>query len=80
MGFKDLPKASGRRHAKAFEALGCKFRKKTGSHFIYTPSNIHGVVISIPDHDEVALGTLKQLLRLLSIEDVDYRKVFDEVN
>ena len=80
MGFKDLPKASGRRHAKAFEALGCKFRKKTSSHLIYTPSNVYGVVISIPDHDEVASGTLKQLLRLLSIDDVDYRRVFDEVN
>lgn len=69
MGFKDLRKASGRRHA--FEALGCKFRKETASHLIYTPSNIYGVVISIPDHDEVALGTLKQLLRLLSIDDAD---------
>jgi hypothetical protein len=36
------------------------------------------VLLSIPDHKEVAMGTLKQLVRVAGLTDEEYRKIFDE--
>jgi predicted RNA binding protein YcfA (HicA-like mRNA interferase family) len=59
----ELPVVSGRAARQAFERLGWVFRRQTGSHMILTkPGSI--VSLSIPDHRELAPGTLRKLIRL----------------
>jgi predicted RNA binding protein YcfA (HicA-like mRNA interferase family) len=57
-----LPVVSGRAAAKAFERLGWQILRQRGSHMVYgkpdTPANL-----SIPDHKELARGTLRGLIR-----------------
>jgi predicted RNA binding protein YcfA (HicA-like mRNA interferase family) len=65
-----LPVVSGREAARAFERLGWRLLRQRGSHMIYgspgIPSNL-----SIPDHRELATGTLRALIRnaRISVED-----------
>jgi predicted RNA binding protein YcfA (HicA-like mRNA interferase family) len=62
----DLPVVSGQRARRAFERLGWIFRRQTGSHMILTkPGSI--VSLSIPDHRELAPGTLRKLIRLAGV-------------
>jgi len=78
MSFSTLPKACGRDHVKAFKSLGWRERKrKSGSHIILTNPGISGVILSIPDHKEVSLGTLSQLVRAAGLDDEEYRNAFD---
>ena len=60
----ELPVVSGRELARRSSAgLGWVFRRQTGSHMILTkPGSI--VSLSIPDHRELAPGTLRKLIRL----------------
>ncbi len=62
----ELPVVSGREARRAFERLGWQFRRQTGSHMILTkPGSI--VSLSIPDHRELAPGTLRKLIRLAGL-------------
>ena len=59
----ELPVISGREARRAFENLGWIFQRQHGSHMILTkPGNIAS--LSIPDHREVAPGTLRKLTLL----------------
>jgi predicted RNA binding protein YcfA (HicA-like mRNA interferase family) len=78
MGFSALPKASGQQHVKTFKTLGWQERRrKAGSHIVLTHPRVGGVVLSVPDHREVALGTLKCLVRIAGLTDDQYRRAFD---
>jgi predicted RNA binding protein YcfA (HicA-like mRNA interferase family) len=78
MGFSTLPKARGRDHVEAFKSLGWRERKrKSGSHIILTNPSVPGAILSIPDHKEVSLGTLRQLVRVAGLDDEEYRNAFD---
>jgi predicted RNA binding protein YcfA (HicA-like mRNA interferase family) len=57
-----LPVLSGRAIAKAFSLLGWQIVRQSGSHMIMTKNNSI-VTLSIPDHQEVARGTLRSLIR-----------------
>ena len=66
----ELPVVSGRSAARVFERAGWEFRRQVGSHMILTkPGSI--VSLSVPDHRELAPGTLRKLIRLsgLTIEE-----------
>ena len=76
MGFSDLPRASGEEHQKVFESLGWVVRK-AGNHITMTHSGHFGVTLSIPNHREVRLGTLKVLVRDAGLTDKQYRTAFD---
>ena len=53
----ELPRLSGRETVKAFEALGWQVTRQKGSHIILTKAgNI--ATLSVPDHKDVAKGTL----------------------
>jgi predicted RNA binding protein YcfA (HicA-like mRNA interferase family) len=68
----DLPVVSGRDALHAFEQQGWVFRRQTGSHMILTkPGSI--VSLSIPDHRELAPGTLRKLIRLAGLGVDDFR-------
>jgi predicted RNA binding protein YcfA (HicA-like mRNA interferase family) len=59
----ELPVISGREARRAFERLGWVFNRQHGSHIIMTkPGSL--VTLSIPDHRELAPGTLRKLIRL----------------
>ena len=57
-----LPKRNGREVAKVFERFGWRIVRQRGSHIIMVKDE-QIVTLSIPDHDEVAKGTLRSLIR-----------------
>jgi len=65
-----LPVLSGRRVVKTFESLGWQVARQRGSHIILIKSG-HISTLSVPDHREVARGTLRALIRLadLTVEE-----------
>jgi len=61
---------------RTFERLGWTFRRQTGSHMILTREGSL-VSLSIPDHRELAPGTLRKLIRLSSISIEGFRSALD---
>ncbi|MFN2351677.1 MAG: type II toxin-antitoxin system HicA family toxin [Kiritimatiellia bacterium] len=58
-----LPVISGRHAVKVFEAAGWRIARQRGSHIIMT--KLDGfVTLAVPDHNELARGTLRKLIRL----------------
>ena len=57
-----LPSISGWRAVRAFEKFGWQVARQRGSHIIMTKDG-HSATLSVPDHDPVAKGTLRSLLR-----------------
>ncbi len=57
-----LPNLSGRQVAKAFEKDGWAMARQRGSHMIFVKEGSMAT-LSIPDHKEVAKGTLRSLIR-----------------
>ena len=57
-----LPVQSGREVAQTFEALGWQIARQRGSHIILVKPG-HPATLSVPDHKEVARGTLRALIR-----------------
>jgi len=57
-----LPVMSGRQVVKVFTRLGWSVSRQQGSHIIMTKSG-QWITLSIPDHKEVARGTLRSLIR-----------------
>jgi predicted RNA binding protein YcfA (HicA-like mRNA interferase family) len=57
-----LPVISGREVRRAFEKLGWQFARQRGSHMILVRAG-HSASLSVPDHREVARGTLRSLIR-----------------
>lgn len=57
-----LPVMSGREVARGFEKLGWSVARQSSSHIILTkPGEM--ATLSVPDHKEVAKGTLRSLIR-----------------
>ena len=68
----ELPVVSGQEARRAFERQGWIFRRQTGSHMILTkPGSIAS--LSIPDHRELAPGTLRKLIRLAGVSVEQFR-------
>lgn len=65
-----LPKLSGRDVVKAFAKDGWQLVRQRGSHMILVRDG-HMATLSVPDHREVAKGTLRSLIRSsgLTVED-----------
>jgi predicted RNA binding protein YcfA (HicA-like mRNA interferase family) len=61
-----LPVLSGREVVKAFESLGWKVARQSSSHIIMTKEG-EIVTLSVPDHKEVARGTLRSLIRAANL-------------
>jgi len=56
-----LPILSGRKVVKVFERLGWEVARQRGSHIILVKGG-HIATLSVPDHREVARGTLRSLI------------------
>ena len=57
-----LPVVSGSEVVQAFEALGWSVNRQQSSHIILVKDG-ETATLSVPDHTEVAKGTLRSLLR-----------------
>ena len=56
-----LPVVSGQKAVRAFKKLGWEFDRQHGSHMILVKPG-HLASLSVPDHDELAKGTLRKLI------------------
>ena len=65
-----LPVLSGREVVKAFQKAGWQMVRQKGSHMILVKSG-QIASLSVPDHREVAKGTLRSLIRAseLTVEE-----------
>ena len=57
-----LPVMSGREVTRVFERLGWQVARQRGSHIIMVKAG-ENVTLSVPDHKELAKGTLRSLIR-----------------
>jgi predicted RNA binding protein YcfA (HicA-like mRNA interferase family) len=57
-----LPALSGREVVRVFECFGWRLVRQSGSHMILVKERAM-VTLSVPDHREVAKGTLRGLIR-----------------
>jgi predicted RNA binding protein YcfA (HicA-like mRNA interferase family) len=57
-----LPKLSGKEVVRVFESFGWNVARRKGSHIILVKDE-HIATLSVPDHPEVAKGTLRSLIR-----------------
>ena len=57
-----LPVLSGRKAVRVFERFGWQIARQRGSHIILVKEG-ENVTLSVPDHKEVAKGTLRTLIR-----------------
>jgi len=57
-----LPVLSGKEVVRVLESFGWNVSRQRGSHIIMTKEE-ENVTLSIPDHREVARGTLRSLIR-----------------
>jgi len=57
-----LPTVSGREVVRAFSKAGWEMVRQRGSHMILVKTG-HMASLSVPDHREVAKGTLRSLIR-----------------
>lgn len=61
-----LPVLSGREVVRTFEALGWQEVRQAGSHIILVLPG-HNASLSVPNHSEVARGTLRSLIRMAGL-------------
>jgi predicted RNA binding protein YcfA (HicA-like mRNA interferase family) len=57
-----LPQLSGREVARVFAKAGWQLARQRGSHMVLVKDG-HMATLSVPDHREVAKGTLRSLIR-----------------
>ena len=61
-----LPVLSGKEVVRAFERFGWRVVRQSSSHIIMTKEG-EIATLSIPDHKEVAKGTLRSLIRAANL-------------
>ncbi|AGA91301.1 putative periplasmic or secreted lipoprotein [Thioflavicoccus mobilis 8321] len=61
-----LPKLSGREAVRVFERLGWTVARQKGSHITLAKDN-NIATLSVPDHKELAKGTLRSLIRAFGV-------------
>ncbi|MDY7093804.1 MAG: type II toxin-antitoxin system HicA family toxin [Acidobacteriota bacterium] len=66
-----LPILSGRQVRRAFERLGWTFVRQRGSHMVLVKDG-ELATLSVPDHKEVARGTLRSLIRAANLTVSDF--------
>jgi len=62
-----LPRVSGREVVRALERLGYEFDRQHGSHMILRQRAHPYRRLAIPDHREIAKGTLRAIIRQAGI-------------
>jgi predicted RNA binding protein YcfA (HicA-like mRNA interferase family) len=68
-----VPHLSGRDVVKAFKKLGWQQTRQSASHIILVREG-HIATLSVPNHKEVAVGTLRSLIRSAGITVEEFVK------
>ena len=58
-----LPRVSGRQVVSALGKIGYQFDRRRGSHVVLRNTAPPHRRLTVPDHDEVAKGTLRAIIR-----------------
>ncbi len=66
-----LPVLSGREVVRIFESLGWQVARQSGSHIVMIKEG-QMATLSIPDHREVAKGTLRSLIRAAGLTVAEF--------
>jgi len=66
-----FPSVSSRRVVKAFRALGWEVVRRESSHIIMVKEG-HMATLSVPDHNPVAKGTLRSLIRATGLTTEEF--------
>jgi predicted RNA binding protein YcfA (HicA-like mRNA interferase family) len=69
-----LPTISGREVVRAFAKDGWQMARQRGSHMILVKDG-HSATLSVPDHKEVAKGTLRSLIRASGLTVEQFMKL-----
>lgn len=72
-----VPILKPREVVKTFERLGWEVARRRGSHIILTRTG-HIATLSVPDHAEVARGTLRSLIAREGITVDEFLKALEE--
>ena len=72
-----LPVLSGGEAVKAFVKAGWFVDRRRGSHMILVKDG-HPATLSVPDHKELAKGTLRSLIRAAGMTAEDFTALADE--
>lgn len=73
-----LPALNGREVVKVFQKFGWRVVRQRGSHMIMVKDE-QIVTLSIPDHDEVAKGTLRGLIRSSGLTTVEFSNAATQI-
>jgi predicted RNA binding protein YcfA (HicA-like mRNA interferase family) len=63
----DLPRISGREIVKALKKIGYEQDRQRGSHIILRQTDAPHRRVTVPDHKEVAKGTLRAIIREIGL-------------
>lgn len=66
-----LPVLSGREVVRIFESLGWQVARQSGSHIVMVKEG-KIATLSIPDHREVAKGTLRSIIRAAGLTVAEF--------
>ncbi len=70
-----LPVISGLQAVKAFNKVGYQLSHQTGSHMIIRLSHPPHIHLSVPNHKELAKGTLRTLIRDAGMSVEEFTKL-----
>jgi len=70
-----LPVISGRRVVRALERAGYELDRQRGSHIVLRHSQPPHRRVVVPDHREVARGTLRAILRSVGLSVEEFREL-----
>ncbi|KAB8321143.1 type II toxin-antitoxin system HicA family toxin [Tolypothrix campylonemoides VB511288] len=71
-----IPILKPREVVKTFEKLGWEVVRQRGSHIILTKQG-HPATLSVPNHDEVARGTLRSLIAKAGISVEEFLEALE---
>lgn len=72
-----LPVLSGADAVKVFEKAGWTVDRQRGSHVILVKDG-HPATLSVPDHKELAKGTLRSLIRAAGLTIDEFESLINE--
>ena len=70
-----LPRVSGREVVKALEKIGYRFDRQRGSHIVLRQAEPPYRRLTVPDHAEVAKGTLRAIIRQAGLRLEEFNKL-----
>jgi predicted RNA binding protein YcfA (HicA-like mRNA interferase family) len=71
----ELPRVSGREVVKALRKLGYEQDRQRGSHIILRRAAAPFRRVVVPDHKEVAKGTLRAIIKQVGLTVDEFRKL-----